>query len=292
MPNPKERKILPDLIAGSIGGGVGMVFGHPLDLIKARMMNDSVGMYRGMIDCLRKTFAHEGFGGFFKGIGPPLASVAIYQAVAFVSFSTALSLVSAVETEAEAPIFDLFLAGTLSGVATVAVTTPTDLLKIRLQLQRDAPGKAQYKSMFDAAKQITRSGGLNALYQGTVATLWRDSWSTGLYFSIYHVCKREFERNDLFQSQTASELLAGGISGAAAWGSIVPLDVIKTRVQADLKRKLTMRSAISNLLNGPGGVRQFYRGTLPLILRAFLVNAVTFYAYEETWRQIERVGVV
>ena len=290
MPNPNERKILPDLIAGSIGGGVGMVFGHPLDLIKARMMNDSVGMYRGMIDCLRKTFVHEGFSGFFKGIGPPLASVAIYQAVAFVSFSTALSLVSSAETEAEAPIFDLFLSGTLSGVATVAVTTPTDLLKIRLQLQRDAPGKAKYKSMFDAAKQITRSGGPTALYQGTVATLWRDSWSTGLYFSIYHVCKREFERNDLFQSQTVSELLAGGISGAAAWGSIVPLDVIKTRVQADLKRKLTMRSAISNLLNEPGGVRQFYRGTLPLILRAFLVNAVTFYAYEETWRQIERVN--
>lgn len=283
-----ERDVIQDFVAGSIGGGVGMVFGHPLDLIKARMMNDSVGMYRGMWHCLRKTLSHEGFGGFFKGIGPPLASVAIYQAVAFVSFSNALNLVSSSKTEADAPVFDLFLSGTLSGVATVAVTTPTDLLKIRLQLQRDSPGKGRYKSTFDAAKQILRSGGPKALYQGTVATLWRDSWSTGLYFSIYHVCKREFEKADWIKSQTASELLAGGISGAAAWGSIVPLDVIKTRVQADLSKTLTMRSAIVSLFNEPDGVTRFYRGTSPLILRAFLVNAVTFYAYEETWRQITR----
>ena len=42
-------------------------------------------------------------------------------------------------------------------------------------------------------------------------------------------------------------------------------------------------STFRNIVRREGWAR-LYSGTTPLLARAFAVNAVTFYAYEETWR--------
>ena len=70
---------------------------------------------------------------------PPLVSIAAYQAVCFASFSAALKVVTD-EPEDKASVKSLFLAGSMSGAATVLVTTPADLIKIRLQLNTEGAG--------------------------------------------------------------------------------------------------------------------------------------------------------
>lgn len=102
----------------------------------------------------------DGVRGFFRGLGPPLASVSLFQAVAFASFSSALPLVTDAE-EDKADALSLLAAGTLSGIATTVVTTPTDLVKIRLQLQTSS-----YGGMIDCGRQILRREGVVALFRG------------------------------------------------------------------------------------------------------------------------------
>ena len=250
-----------------------MFFGHPLDTIKTRMMQDS-GRYRGNLDCALNTLRNEGIRGFWKGLGPPMASIAVYQAVIFAAFSVSLPVFTD-KPEETAELTPLFLAGCVAGLATVPITTPTDLIKIRLQLQTEASGR--YKGPIDCVTSIIRKEGLKGMFRGGWVTACRDSYSSGLYFVSYHQSKRLLAPFDLL---LPNELISGGIAGICAWGSIIPLDVIKTRVQAgNLSIIEATRSVVAN-----GNTSAFFRGSGALLSRAFVVNAVTFYVYEHLWR--------
>jgi hypothetical protein len=338
--------VASELFAGSVGGAVGMLVGHPLDTVKVRMMTAPAGYYASMRDCFGQTVRKEGVAGLFKGLPPPMLSVALYQAVCFASFSSALTAVTDT-SEDDSSIGSLFLAGCLSGAATVLVTTPTDLVKIRLQLQMEnsavstaaaavggaggagsvsggGGGGGGLVDMVRCARGVLRSEGLPGFYRGMVATAYRDTWSTGLYFVTYHSTKRQLyawrwrQQQGRQQQQQGGgggagsaawvELTAGGAAGTVAWGSVVPFDVVKTRLQFQGAQEAVAAAATGGGGGGRGGgdshhrerrfwptfrniVRQegwarLYSGSVPLLTRAFAVNAVTFYAYEETSRWI------
>lgn len=53
------------------------------------------------------------------------------------------------------------LAGTFSGLMQTAITTPTELLKIRLQLQTQLPGNPGYVGPIRLLKQVTLREGVS-----------------------------------------------------------------------------------------------------------------------------------
>ena len=90
-------------------------------------------------------------------------------------------------------------------------------------------------------------------------------------------------------------LLCGGIAGVATWASVFPLDVIKTRLQAqtihrnDFQQGTNVRDPERQLLlqgrtlssfqlakeaYQTEGLKPFYRGLGVCSIRAFIVNAV------------------
>lgn len=109
-------------------------------------------------------------------------------------------------------------------------------------------------------------------------------------FWSYELCKRFMTAENEGTHQTAMKiLLCGGIAGIVTWGSVFPLDMIKTRLQA---RTIPMRpSAEGQPLLRPQrqtlsaiqiareayraeGMKAFYRGLGVCSIRAFIVNAV------------------
>ena len=81
--------------------------------------------------------------------------------------------------------------------------------------------------------------------------------------------------------------LIGGVSGVVGWGVEIPADNIKNRHQACLGRK-TLQQTLSAIL-ADGGLRQLYRGSGVILVRAFPANAATFIAYEWTIRGLVNV---
>ena len=76
------RVMAKDLIAGCFGG-IGIVAaGHPFDILPFSQLSfTSIGLqtqkpenplYKGMMDCVKKTIKWEGLGGFYKGFISPL----------------------------------------------------------------------------------------------------------------------------------------------------------------------------------------------------------------------------
>jgi solute carrier family 25 carnitine/acylcarnitine transporter 20/29 len=76
--NSIDRKQIPSYKIAFYGGLAGEALwlaSYPFDVVKSKMQSDGFGKeqkFRGMNDCFRKTFAKEGLGGFWKGIGPTL----------------------------------------------------------------------------------------------------------------------------------------------------------------------------------------------------------------------------
>lgn len=72
---------------GGLAGEVLWLSSYPFDVVKSKMQTDGFGKdqkYNSMRDCFKKTYAIEGLGGFWKGIGPTLLRAMPVSAGTFV----------------------------------------------------------------------------------------------------------------------------------------------------------------------------------------------------------------
>jgi len=101
-------------------------------------------------------------------------------------------------------------------------------------------------------------------------------------------------------------LLCGGVAGVVTWASIFPLDVIKTRLQAQgcgdkasecrpllpgsqegLREKQKGTMEIARQAYRQEGMGVFFRGLGVCSVRAFIVNAVQWAVYEWTVQRLK-----
>ncbi|XP_015253752.1 PREDICTED: solute carrier family 25 member 45 [Cyprinodon variegatus] len=270
-----------EFVAGSISGAVGIALGHPLDTVKVRLQAKSV--YKGMFDCVAKTYLNEGLRGFFKGMSFPVLTTGLANSIVFGSYSNALHYISQSDCNIRSPCkqassVQVFTAGCISGVVQVLVCAPIDLVKVRLQGQTAAE---RYRGPIHCVAVILKEKGLKGLYKGGVAMALRDVPCYGLYFLPYEVIRKTLTETGE-EPGTFAILMAGGVAGVVTWACATPMDVIKARLQmsgAGGRHYSGVLHCIRVSLKDEG-VRVFFKGLLLNSVRAFPVNAVTFLTYE------------
>lgn len=73
-------------IASALGAGlVACTVGSPVDVVKSRVMGDSVGKYKGFVDCCVKTLAQEGPMAFYGGFLPNFARLGGWNVCMFLT---------------------------------------------------------------------------------------------------------------------------------------------------------------------------------------------------------------
>ena len=73
--------------------------------------------------------------------------------------------------------------------------------------------------------------GIPGLYRGIQAQFYRDSPAFGLYVILYEGFLELCGGRE--RAGKTGQFLAGGLAGVLSWMSILPLDVCKSRMQAD-----------------------------------------------------------
>ncbi|XP_048853871.1 solute carrier family 25 member 45 [Brienomyrus brachyistius] len=275
-----------EFIAGWISGAVGLVVGHPMDTMKVRLQTQST--YRGILDCVSKTYKHEGINGFFKGMSFPVLSIAISNSVAFGSYSNALDYLTQSEYTDRSQgnpisLTAVYMAGSFSGATQVVVSAPIDLVKVRLQTQIRTGEK--YRGPMHCLAVILKEEGPRGLFRGMGALALRDVPCFGLYFLPYEFfCRLLTEAGK--PPGTFAVLVAGGIAGVVTWACATPMDVVKARLQLSGTGGLAYRSVLDcvRVSMREEGLRFFFKGLLLNSIRAFPVNAVTFLSYESLMR--------
>ncbi|XP_070373435.1 solute carrier family 25 member 48 isoform X1 [Equus asinus] len=242
---------LEDFAAGWIGGAASVIVGHPLDTVKTRLQA-GIG-YGNTLSCIRTVYRRESVFGFFKGMSFPLASIAVYNSVVFGVFSNTQRFLSWQHcrepgASPSRTLSDLLLASMVAGVVSVGLGAPVDLIKIRLQMQTQpfqegnlslkpravALGEQPaYQGPVHCITTIVRTEGLAGLYRGAGAMLLRDVPGYCLYFIPYVLLSEWITPEACAAPSPCAVWLAGGMAGAISWGTATPMDVVKSRLQAD-----------------------------------------------------------
>eukprot|EP00474_Spongospora_subterranea_P002547 CRZ03005.1 hypothetical protein [Spongospora subterranea] len=241
--------------AGSVGGILAALTGHPFDTLKVRLQTQPIEspIYSGLGDCVSKTWSSEGVIGFYRGLASPLCGMVIFNAVQFMAYGQAVSIVKRHSPDHDNPTLTIpqYLAcGAMTGVAVSAVESPMDLFKSQVQVQIFATAKAgtsgsstppmQFRSSLDAASQIWNYGGVRSVYQGLSATLFRNVPAVALYFGAYEHCRLQFSapNGDVSKLSSMQLLCSGGVAGICYWLFTYPADIVITDFLSRNKRKL------------------------------------------------------
>ena len=105
------------------------------------------------------------------------------------------------------------------------------------------------------------------------ATVLREIPSFAGYFSVYEGLKGHLKSDSIW-----NPIISGGFAGIAAWLPCYPQDVIKSVIQSS-DTKLSVLEA-SKRIYKTSGLKGFFKGFTPTMIRAFPANAATFLGYE------------
>ncbi|CDR07724.1 unnamed protein product [Oncorhynchus mykiss] len=117
-------------------GASSVIVGHPLDTVKTRLQAGKG--YKNTLHCVLQIYRKETIAGFFKGLSFPLASITVYNSVVFGFFNNTQRVISKFrhgDERQSCGMLDMTLASMLTGLMSVGLGAPVDLVKIRLQMQ-------------------------------------------------------------------------------------------------------------------------------------------------------------
>ncbi len=209
---------------------------------------------------------------------------------------------------------ELFISGAVAGVACSVVSGPVEHIRTRLQVQL-TPAKGTlsssalmmsqaasisgkrtyvtahettpYRGSVDCVRSIVRNHGMRGLYRGQGVTMARELVGYGCYFLGYDWLLRRMRGTEATQSSAPGALTVmtcGAFGGYCLWAVAFPLDVIKSKMQADgwtaASRQYPNAWQCAKTVYCAEGLRGFYRGFWPCMLRCAPVNAATFLTFD------------
>ncbi|NXD93659.1 S2548 protein, partial [Chaetorhynchus papuensis] len=284
-------------------GIASVVAGHPLDTVKTRLQAGQG--YGNTLKCVLTVYRNESVAGFFKGMSFPLASIGIYSSVVFGVYSNTLRFLSQLrhgDPVAAPSLSDMTVASLVAGVISVGIGTPVELVKIRLQMQTQpytkesvklkstVPGSPVYRGPIHCFRTILQKEGIAGVYRGNVAMLLRDVPGYYAYFIPYAMFCDWITPDGSISPNPSSIWVAGGVAGAVSWAVCTPMDVVKSRLQADgvylNQYKGTLDCMLQSYQNE--GIKVFFRGLMVNTVRGFPSSAAMFLGYELSLKAMKR----
>ncbi|KLU84776.1 carrier protein YMC1 [Magnaporthiopsis poae ATCC 64411] len=288
-----------DLFSGAAGGVAQVLIGQPFDIVKVRLQTTAA--YPSALAAATSIWKNEGALAFYKGTLTPLLGIGACVSVQFGAFHQARRWFEARNggsnnPDSPAPLGygQYYAAGAFAGVANSAISTPIEHVRIRLQTQPHGAARL-YAGPLDCARKLGVASGkgmLPAIYRGGAVTVLREAQAYGVWFLAFEwLMNADAARNKISRSDVAAYKVAfyGGLAGEALWLASYPLDVVKSKMQTDgfgdHARFRSMRDCFAQTWRAEG-MRGFWKGLGPTLLRAMPVSAGTFAVVEMTMRAL------
>lgn len=279
-----------DLVCGAVAGISARMAVAPLDVVKIRfqVQSQTGGLYHypSMPSALRRIVAHEGVQGLWKGNVPALLMVTPYSALQLAAFyQLKQSRLSGIPEPYQSLSF-----GAIASALATACTYPLDLLRTRFAAQSEPK---LYNGIRHALSVIYQSHGIRGFYAGLQPTLIEIVPYISLHFAFYEGAKEKvLEYQNRTQLMPHESMLLGAASGTASKLLTLPLDNAKKlmQVEAQFPAPGTSRVAYKGIMDvlrstwQKEGVRGWFRGATPSLVKAAPNSAITFAVYESSKR--------
>lgn len=186
-----------------------------------------------MFDCGRQIYKQEGLRALYSGIAPAILRQSVYGTLKFGSYYSLKNLIVSHfyegDTSVENPYINVSCAA-LAGAFSSAIANPTDVLKVRMQVQ----GKGAHQMpLYKCFYEIYRTEGVRGLYRGVMPTSQRAMTIAAVELPVYDYCKDYLL--DHVGDQPVNHFISSFIASLLAAIASCPIDVIRTRLMNQRK---------------------------------------------------------
>nr|ADE10072.1 mitochondrial carrier protein [Tremella fuciformis] len=312
-PPAKKHSPFAGFAAGICSGWTKLVVGHPFDTLKTRLQCAPKGTYTGAWQCFVSTVSKEGPLALYKGASVPAISWGITDSILMGSLHNYRAFWAANGLSETAPdgskrlsMLGHCIAGTMAGWTNAAVAHPTELIKCKLQLQLVQPEHVpkQYSGPVDVVRQTIAMQGVQGMWRGVASSFIYRSCFAAMFggFEMFNRLFRTWKGTSWEMSDGLSNFLAGGLASNLYWFSALPMEHVKNRIMTDSIKnprysgvadayRQTWRESYDPSKglgwNSLARVKTFYRGFVPVVLRAFPTNAAALAVWEGVMRYID-----
>ncbi|XP_020240002.1 mitochondrial carrier protein CoAc2 [Cajanus cajan] len=190
-----------DLVAGSLSGGTAVLFTYPLDLIRTKLayqiisptklnasgMVNNEQIYKGILDCLAKTYREGGIRGLYRGVAPSLIGIFPYAGLKFYFYE---EMKRHVPEEYNKSIMAKLTCGSVAGLLGQTFTYPLEVVRRQMQVQKSLPSdNAELKGTLKSMVLIAQKQGWKQLFSGLSINYIKVVPSVAIGFTVYDTMK-------------------------------------------------------------------------------------------------------
>ncbi|CAL9728768.1 mitochondrial carrier protein Leu5p [Monosporozyma unispora] len=290
------------LIAGGLAGVVSRTTVSPFERVKILLqLQGSVSHAEyntGVVGAIRQLYREEGVKGLFRGNGLNCIRIFPYSAVQFAIFEYIKKNVFHIDkSNGQLTNGQRLFAGSMGAAASLLVTHPLDLIRIRLSVQTANLQNLQASKAKDITKppgfyplfkQIYKNeGGIYGLYRGLIPTSFQVLPMVALNFAVYEQLKEFKEYSNAVM--WGYKLMFGAVSGAVSQTITYPFDLLRKRFQIMNMGNNEMGFRYNGIWDGlktiyrTEGVVGYYKGLTASLFKVIPSTAVSWLVYEVVW---------
>ncbi|XP_031624685.1 mitochondrial uncoupling protein Bmcp [Contarinia nasturtii] len=284
-------------------GGVASItaeFGtFPIDTTKTRLQiqgqicdqQHTKLRYTGMIDAFIQIRRHEGVKALYSGIWPAVLRQATYGTIKFGTYYTLKNIVTEkgwlIDKHENERVWCNVLCAVIAGAISSAIATPTDVLKVRMQVHGRGTDKVGLIGCF---REIYHQEGISGLWRGLGPTAQRAAVIAAVELPVYDFCKLHLL--ETFGDHVANHFISSFIASLGSAVASTPIDVIRTRLMNQKKLVSHHQNQMAHRLYKGSfdcglqtvrneGFSALYKGFIPTWFRMGPWNIIFFITYEQ-----------
>ncbi|KAF9998615.1 Mitochondrial oxaloacetate carrier protein [Entomortierella chlamydospora] len=283
----RELTQLENFAISALAPSMAVLFTNPFDTVKVRLqlqgefvrtrepgrngkeiVRVSEKVYKSSLDCLVKTFRHEGMRGLQKGLFPAIlkeSSKNIFRLGLYDPILNAMHPLSYPGEVSTAPAWKRMIAGATCGAMGAISANPFELVKTRLQ-SHSSGGLAvgnqyAYKGTFSALRTIIANDGVMTLYRGSMISIARSMLGSAANLTTYSLLKDHARNNWGAQDGIMLDMMSSLVSAFVSVVVMNPMDVVRIRLynRSSQSASQTTLQSCRNILTTEGPLA-FYKG--------------------------------
>ncbi|XP_048504206.1 uncharacterized protein LOC104908964 isoform X2 [Beta vulgaris subsp. vulgaris] len=226
LPLPPLSTILYHFGTSGISVATATTITHPLDVLKVRLQMQFIGQrgpLTGMGHIFTQILKREGLSGLYLGLTPALTRSVLYGGLRLGLYEPSKYVCEMAFGSTN--ILLKIVAGGLAGSVATALTNPTEVLKVRLQMN-SGTNRGAIRQM----RRIASEEGITALWKGVGPAMARAASLTASQLATYDESKRALTRCTSLKEGFSLHLMSSTIAGVTSTLVTAPMDMIKTRL--------------------------------------------------------------
>ncbi|KAJ4727581.1 Mitochondrial substrate carrier family protein [Melia azedarach] len=255
---------------------------HPLDVLKVRLQMQLVGQkgpLTGMGQLFVQILKNEGPKSLYLGLTPALARSALYGGLRLGLYEP--SKYACDWAFESTNILVKIASGAFAGATATALTNPTEVLKVRLQMNSSLKQRGPIAEM----RKIVSEEGIKALWKGVGPAMARAAALTASQLATYDESKRILIRWTPLEEGFHLHLISSTVASIVSTLMTAPVDMVKTRLMLQQESR-----KIGSYKNGfhcayqvmrTEGPRALYKGGFAIFARLGPQTTITFILCEK-----------